>query len=501
MSSPNPSEAMSPIGRVTRGAAAGVVALAVVAAVGNVRAENPYQALKLFTEVLELVKERYVEEIRRDLLTMDGLKGLLDNLDNYSLYLEKLDHRRHLHPGPLSFSRLGICVGLRGGRLVVVSPVPSSQAAKAGILPGDVIAEVDGVTTVGMSLREALASLVDKDEVDLLLWRNSLQRTLRIRLKAESPESEPYEVLLQGEVGYLEPGWIERGTARRTADKLRRLLQKGARAFILDLRSSPGEELIEAATIADSFVGSDLVLGYTIDRDRSQRTYYRSHGQPLAGTADVIVLVGPGTCCAGEMLASALKELGRAVLIGGETFGKGTLQEVVELSPEAGVVLTRSRWYTPAGTCLDRNLGGWDPDKSDAPPRAYAGVTPHLAVSPEWETPMEAFLRASGLLRVRGRGKDEIPQMLSDHGFLFLPTERQVDSALAVPGNSGVPIFALQDKAAAIQRIAIEMDKQEHERTKAARLRADPLVREALEILADADRYRSLLAAQAQTHS
>jgi carboxyl-terminal processing protease len=475
------------------GRAAVIAVLTVVLSIPVASADNPYQALKLFTEVLELVRKKYVEGIGRDSLTLHGLRGLLDTLDSNSLYLADVTHKRFLRPGPLSLPHFGVTIGLRGERLVVVAPLPGSPAAVRGVLPGDRVLEIQGTTTAGMSLREALESLADREEVELLLWRQSLERALKVKLEGTAGEGGPLVLPLEAGVGYVKPGWMVTGAADQTLEELDRLLAARVQGLILDLRASPGSDLSEAAALADALLGPGLTIGYTIERAEDGRTEYVSRGEAALPPVPVVALVGPGTCCAGEMLAAALKHHARAVLVGGETFGKGTLQEVLPLTPSSAIAVTHARWYTPEGLCVDRELGGWDPSLEDATPTMVAGVTPHLAVSPDPGAPLEAALRAAGLLDPTQKHTAPTAAILAERGFVFLPSEDEVDSALGMRENAGEPIFPAELEQVALRRIEEENAQRDTGEGSARAVMQDPLVAEALSILADPVRVESVL--------
>ncbi len=467
-------------------------------ATASAATENPYRALKLFGEVLELVRKRYVEGVSRDSLTLDGLKGLVDNLDSYSLYLEDWGYRRNLRPGPLSFPRLGLCLGIRAGRLVIVAPLPGSSAEEQGLSPGDLIHEVGTHITAGMSPREVLASLAQADTSEFLVDRRGLPRPLRVQVAAEHPRTQPFWTLLQDSVGYVCPGWIVEGTGASTLDALGELREKGARALVLDLRMSPGEELEEAADIAGAFLALGLTVGYTTASHDSSRTHYRTESEAALPALPVAALVGPGTCCAGEMLAASLKTHRRAVLVGTESFGKGTLQKILPLTSSTGITITYARWYTPDGWCVDRELGGWDPALGERPPQLIGGLSPHLAVQADTIGLLEAALRFSGALFADDSDKPE-KKVLAEKGFLFLSTEEAVDSTLALPGGTGRPVFLAAEREAALRRVREERARGDDRRRMVTRLAKDRVVLEALAVLSDPDRYESLLAARQST--
>jgi carboxyl-terminal processing protease len=457
--------------------------------------ENPYRALKLFGDVLELVRKRYVEGVSRDSLTMSALRGLLDNLDSYSLYLEDLKYRQNLRPGPLSFPRFGLCLGLRAGRLMIVAPLPGSAAEVRGLSPGDRIHELGDQTTAGMSPREVLSGLADSSRAELLITRRGLARPLNVEVTAERWSPKPFGTMVRDSVGYLRPGWIVEGTGASTLDALTKLRGRGVRALILDLRMSPGEELQEAATIAGAFLAGGLTVGYVAARDDSNRTFYRTESDGALIHVPLAALVGPGTCCAGELLAASLKAHHRAVLVGTETFGKGTVQKTLPLTPSTGVALTYARWYTPEGWCVDREVGGWDP-LHDEDPQVVAGVSPHIAVPPDTLEVLEAALRFSGVFSVDDARRPPA-ELLAERGFLFLPTQEAVDSVLALPGGVGRPVFLADQRETAIARVTEERARRDGGIPTGMRLAQDATLREALAVLLDSDRYESLRTGEA----
>ncbi len=315
----------------------------------------PFEDLQAFTEVLSRIKSDYVEGVDDKSLIEDAIRGMLSGLDPHSAYLN-ISEFADLKIGTTGqFGGLGIEVGMENGFVKVISPIDDTPAARAGVQASDLIIKLDDKQVKGMTLNEAVKIMRGKPNTDIRLTivRQSEPKPLVITITREIIRVQSVKNRM------LEPGYgyvrITNFQSRTATDLLKAIsdLQKEAtlEGLILDLRNNPGGVLAGAVNVSDAFINDGLIV-YTEGRiDDSSHRYPATPGDSLNG-APMVVLINGGSASASEIVAGALQDHNRAIIMGTKSFGKGSVQTIQELRNGSAVKLTTARYFTPNGRSI-----------------------------------------------------------------------------------------------------------------------------------------------------
>jgi len=321
---------------------------------------------RTFRAVLEQVRESYVDEVDERTLVRGALRGMLDELDPYSRYLDGMDFDELQADTTGEFGGIGVEVGLVDGYFTVVSPIDGTPATAAGLEAGDRLIAVDDESLRGKHLTDVIRQLRGRPGTE-------------VRLTIEHPgEANPRDValtravieiasvdgrLLEPGYGYVRISQFHSGTAKDFLDVLKGLRsQNGAPldGLVLDLRNNPGGLLQASVSVADAFLEEGLIV-YTSGRLPSSHLKYRASGKDALQGKPLVILINGGSASAAEIVAGALKDHKRAVLLGRKSYGKGSVQSVMPLDDERAIKLTTAYYYTPSGTSI--NATGIEPDE------------------------------------------------------------------------------------------------------------------------------------------
>lgn len=327
--------------------------------------EDTYRGLSDFAKALNLIEKNYVEEVSSEQLTRSAIKGMFDSLDPYSVYLSS-ENLRNLEIGTMGeFEGIGVEITVRDGFLTVISPIEGSPAQEAGVKSGDVIISIDGESAEKTNIVDALDRIRGREgtAVDIVVRRDGTDETRKFTItrrivKLRSVESR----LIEKNIGYIKLSQFHRDSADEFLSSYRGLEEEnGAKlgGLVLDLRNNPGGLLEQALALSDMFMDKGLILNVKGRSELTSKEYFAREGIEIP-TNHVAVIVNRGSASASEVLAGALKDSGRAKIVGTRTFGKGSVQSVIELSGETGVKITTARLFTPKGTLIDDK--GIEPD-------------------------------------------------------------------------------------------------------------------------------------------
>jgi len=349
---------------------------------GSHASRGLYSGLDLFIEVLQTVQANYVDPVDPGKLITGAMRGVTRGLDPWSRYLDPDQFRGVKNSIQGVFDGIGATLDQRDGWPVVIAPIEGSPAWDAGLLPGDIISTVDDRSTFGLSPDEVSARLrgASGTRVRLGIVRDEDERTLTIERRRVTVHNVPYAFVPATGVGYLRLAHFSNGAARDVALAVDSLRRGGARALVLDLRGNPGGTIDEAVAIAGQFLPKGSAVTRTegratgVDRDYVAAVDKPETGWPLA------VLVDRGSASASEILAGALQDHDRAVLVGDTTFGKGVAQQIYPLRGSLGAVqLTVSHYLTPSGRSIHRDHAGMADDEDEAEDEdAPEGETPRV---------------------------------------------------------------------------------------------------------------------------
>ncbi len=332
--------------------------------------QDAYQYLKLFSDVISIVQDNYVEKTDQKKLMYGAITGMLRELDPHSSFLKPEDYKELQIETKGKFGGLGIEITIRDNILTVVSPLEDTPADKAGIQANDQIMKIDDLPTQDMSLMDAVQKMRGPkgSKVKLTILRKGQQKPLEFELVRDiiSIQSVKSHSLEPG-FAYVRISSFQSGTANDLRKALNQLeaQNSGLQGLVVDLRNDPGGLLDQAVEVSDEFLDEGLIV-YTGGRLENQKMRFEAHKKAKPKTYPIVVLVNSGSASASEIVAGALQDHKRAIIMGEQTFGKGSVQTVIPLNDGSALRLTTSLYYTPSGKSIQAK-----------------GITPDIVVKKE----------------------------------------------------------------------------------------------------------------------
>lgn len=323
----------------------------------------PVDELRAFAEVMERIRSAYVDEVDDRELLESAIRGMLYELDPHSRYLtpDQFDDLQVTTTG--EFGGLGIEVTMEDGFVKVITPIDGSPASKAGILAGDLILKIDDSFVKGLTLGEAVELMRGEigAEIELMVLSKGDEKPHQVSLTRDKIQLHSVKSrVLEPGLGYIRISQFQNNTGEDTRKALDKLASEDTlRGLVLDLRNNPGGVLKGAVEVADLFIDSGLIV-YTQGRNESSRSDFSAKPGDHLNGAPLVVLVNGGSASASEIVAGALQDQGRAIVVGTRTFGKGSVQTVLPLSKDKALKLTTARYYTPTGRSIQAE--GIEPD-------------------------------------------------------------------------------------------------------------------------------------------
>ena len=327
--------------------------------------ELPVDQIRTFAEVFAKIKNDYVEDVEDGILLEHAIKGMLEGLDPHSSYLDE-DAYLDLQEGTSGeFGGLGIEVGMEDGFIKVISPIDDTPAQKAGVQSGDLVIRLDETPVKGLSLNDAVSRMRGEPGTDITLTiiREGEEKPLKITITRDVIKVKSVRTqTLEPGFGYLRISHFQSRTAEDARASLQQLKQDNngnLNGLILDLRNNPGGILSAAVGISDLFLDKGLIV-YTEGRIDDSRLKFNAKPADILDNAPIVVLVNAGSASASEIVAGALQDHKRGVIMGQKTFGKGSVQTVLPISNAAALKLTTARYFTPSGRSIQ--VSGIEPD-------------------------------------------------------------------------------------------------------------------------------------------
>jgi len=365
-------------------------------------AADSYEKLKTFSEILSLLEANYVEKVDTNDLIDGAIRGMLKTLDPHTSYLPPDAFKQMKVETSGRFGGLGIEITVRKGILTVVTPIEDTPAYKAGIKAGDRIIKIEDESTLDMTLSEAVERLRGKinTEVNITIFREGMEEPLKVSLvraniKVKSVKSKIYE----GSIGYIRIRSFSKTTSRDLDKVLDEFRAKQVKKMVLDLRNNPGGLLSQAVEVSDRFLNPENLIVYTQGRTEEQNMRFTTHDRVDRVKYPMIILVNGGSASASEIVAGALQDSSRAIILGTQTFGKGSVQTIIPLSDGSALRLTTARYYTPSGRVIQEN--GIIPDITVEVPVASSKSKEEKAANEEEvnkeKVKMRRFLREKDL--------------------------------------------------------------------------------------------------------
>ena len=317
--------------------------------------EETYRQLETFANVLSILQENYVEEIEAREAIEGAINGLLLSLDPHSAYLKPDNYREFRNETNGSFTGIGIRITLEDGVITVISPIADTPADKAGIKAHDKIIKIDGEPTKGKTPFDAVKIMRGPkgSEVTLSIYRNGWESSKDFTMRrSEIPLVSVKSLLLKPGFGYLRVSNFQRNTTNELKQHLVELQdQSPLLGLILDLRNNPGGLLDQAVSVSDLFLDQGLIV-YTRGRNKEQNLTFEAKANNTVNRFPLVLLVNEGTASASEIVAGALQDHRRGVIVGTKTFGKGSVQTIQELRSGGAVKITTARYFTPSGRSI-----------------------------------------------------------------------------------------------------------------------------------------------------
>ncbi len=319
--------------------------------------EETLKLLELFGDVFEKVRKDYVEEVSDRKIIEASINGMLTSLDPHSSFMNAEDFKEMKEQTKGQFGGLGIEVTMKNGLVYVVAPIDDTPAFKAGIKAGDYISHINGQAVYGMTISEAVKKMRGKPKtnIDLKIVREGEKKPLELAIirdiiKVKSVKSKTY-----GDVGYIRITSFTENTSKMMIDEITKIqneIGKGKiKGLVLDFRNNPGGLLTEAISISDAFLNKGEIVS-TKGRHKEDAQKYSATAGDITNGLPIVVLINSGSASASEIVAGALQDQRRAVILGEKSFGKGSVQTVMPLPGDTAIRLTTSRYYTPSGSSI-----------------------------------------------------------------------------------------------------------------------------------------------------
>ena len=314
-----------------------------------------YKKIDLFGEVLNKINEEYVDEVDQSKSMDAAINGLLQSLDPYSAYMTPESFESMQTETSGKFGGLGIEVGMESGVVKVISPIDNTPASKAGLKAGDYIVKIDGIQVQGKSLMDAvdlMRGLVGSS-IELTVRRRGVKKSLifnitREIIQVQSVKSE----LIDNNIGYIRLTSFNENSSKQIKEKVKKLNKnKNLKAYILDLRNNPGGLLSQAIKISDFFLENGEIVSTRSRQASENRKWFAKKGD-LTNGKTLIILINYGSASASEIVAGALKDHKRAIILGENSYGKGSVQSIIPLKNRGAIRLTIAKYYLPSGKSI-----------------------------------------------------------------------------------------------------------------------------------------------------
>lgn len=377
-------------------------------------ADKGLNQFKTLLNVMDLVKENYVEDTPTEDLVENAAKGVLSNLDPFSEYLDKNAYSSLKSDTKGEFGGLGLRLLEKDGFLEITTPLPDTPAYEAGIMPGDRIILIDGADVKEMTQNEAVEKMRGKPgtKVKIALSRKNKKTgeyemlpVFNLKRAVIIPQVVHFRMLDDKKTGYIHVSDFSGHTTEKLDEAYKELKKNGMERMVLDLRFNPGGLLKGAVDMAGAFLGGKELIVYTQGR---KPEFYQEYNAPAKGKYSdipVILLVNEVSASGSEIVAGALQDHKRAVLIGTRTFGKASVQQVFPLGNEGGVRLTIARYYTPQGRLIHR-----DYNKTKIKERDEGGIMPDIEVKVTNDEAIEVYRMYNNMVYVPGEKAPELPE-------------------------------------------------------------------------------------------
>ncbi len=328
-----------------------LVIFVVFVSISSYAQSNKYEKLKIFAKVMAIIEHDYVDNVSEVKLINDAIKGMVSSLDPHSSYMTKDEYKELKIMTTGKFGGLGMVVTMKNGMLTVVAPIEDTPAYKAGIKAKDIIIKINGESTLGMTLDQAVKKLRGKPgtKVTLTILREGENKPIVVTITRAIIHVKSVKYKKYGNVGYVKITQFQDGTTK----ELKKALDKMGKidGLVLDLRNDPGGLLREAVGVCDLFIKKGVIVSIR-GRRKKDVQYFYAHNDGDEPSYPMVVLINAGTASAAEIVSGCLKDHKRAIIMGVRSFGKGSVQSIIPLGDGSALRLTTARYYTPSGVSI-----------------------------------------------------------------------------------------------------------------------------------------------------
>lgn len=340
-------------------------------------ATETYEELRTFSEVLTQVQKNYVDDTKVKDLVQGAIRGMLSTLDPHSAYMTPEMYKEMQVETKGEFGGVGIQIGVKENRLAVIAPIDGTPAQRAGIKAGDYITKVNDESTKDLSLMDAVQKMRGPKgtKVNLTIQRDGTTDPLQFTLVRDTIKIESVKSKVLDNIGYVKLTQFQEATGRDLGRVLKQFKEQKVQSTILDLRNNPGGLLTAAVEVSEQFLPNGKLVVYTKGRE-SKKDEWFAKGRDQMDDSPMIILVNEGSASASEIVAGALQDYGRAVIVGTTSFGKGSVQTILPLGDGSGLRLTTAKYYTPKGRSIQST-----------------GITPDIVIKPQ---PATTVAKAEG---------------------------------------------------------------------------------------------------------
>ena len=320
-----------------------------------------YEKLDLFSDVLNTLKKEYVDEVEQSEVIDAAINGMLQSLDPYSGYMSPESFRNMNDDTRGEFGGLGIEITMEGGLVKVITPIEGTPADKAGVEAGDFIIRIDNKQVKGMSLMDAVKLMRGKigTSIEITVRRPEIDEDLKFKITRAIIKIREVSSEVKNNIGYIRLRAFNEQSHNQMIKQINKLNKNNLNGYILDLRNNPGGLLSQAIKITETFLDGGEIVS-TRGRDKSDIKIYNAKKGDVLKKKPLIILINQGSASASEIVAGALKDHKRAILLGEKSFGKGSVQSIIPLKNRGGLRLTTAKYYLPSGESIHEK--GVEPD-------------------------------------------------------------------------------------------------------------------------------------------
>lgn len=367
------------------------------------KSDETYSTLRMMVDIMEIINEKYVDDTETKKLALGAVKGVVRTLDPYSQFMDEKDYKDMKTETQGSYGGVGLRITTQSEELTVVTPMPDTPAYFAGILPEDIITKIDDKSTAEMSSDEAVKLMRGNPgtKVTLTIYRPSTKEELVFTIKRKKIKIETVKKqMFEGNIGYIRLSEFNAQSASDIEKMLKELSKDGMTSFILDLRNNPGGLLDSAVNICELFIKQGSIVVSTKGRDKTLEQNYYTQKEPQYPDLPMVILINRGSASASEIVTGTMQDYKRALVVGSNSFGKGSVQTIIPLDGGNALRLTIAKYYLPSG----RNITHSDNKKDKK-----NGIIPDVfvEVSPETEVKLYMQSESDKLPKNKNKNKDK----------------------------------------------------------------------------------------------